>query len=565
MRLRGIDIAMVSVRAMQSVLSRTQFSQLLFLVCIWLISVGIYWWWWLNPDHHTSIPLLFINTCLFFYITGLPAYSYFFALRMRTTPFSPLDSSVRLAMVVTKAPSEPWPMVKSTLEAMLQQDPFHDTWLADEKPTKEVRDWCSKNRVYLSTRDGVINYHNPSWPRRRACKEGNLCYFYDHYGYDRYDIVVQLDADHIPQRGYLQSIVSPFSDPSVGYVAAPSICDRNRSHSWATRGRLFFESFLHGPLQMGYCSGWQPICIGSHYAVRTTALKDIGGLGPELAEDLSTSLLMISSGWNGAFAENAICKGLGPITFQDCMIQEFQWSKSITLILLKYSSKWLLSLPIPMMLQLFYVQLFYPIRGLLSISAFGMGIFALATSQAWMNINFLIFISMNYTLYIITLLPCSYLKTLGHLRPSNIRIMSWETWLFEMARGPWIFLGSFTAIFETLRSSSKTFHVTCKNRSSHSVPIGFLTPYFLLVLIGGLSTLVFQDVGPANGYFLLILIACTVSTLVCLTVVVLGAYESSQPFVSSLPAFFFSLSMTVFLCICWWLKRNEVFSVLFLS
>jgi hypothetical protein len=43
-------------------------------------------------------------------------------------------SGLHVAMIVTKAPSEPWPVVKTTLEAMLAQDIDHayDVWLADE-------------------------------------------------------------------------------------------------------------------------------------------------------------------------------------------------------------------------------------------------------------------------------------------------------------------------------------------------------------------------------------------------------------------------------------------------
>ena len=140
--------------------------------------------------------------------------------------------------------------------------------------------------------------HNKTWPRRTKCKEGNLAFFYDHYGYDKYDVVVQMDADHVPEPGYLEEMIKPFSDPEVGYVSAPSICDANADESFWARGRLYLESFLHGALQAGF---YAPLCIGSHYAVRTKALKEIGGLGPELAEDHSTSLIFNSNGWRGVF------------------------------------------------------------------------------------------------------------------------------------------------------------------------------------------------------------------------------------------------------------------------
>ncbi len=83
--------------------------------------------------------------------------------------------------------------------------------------------------------------------------------------------------------------------------------------------------------------GWARTCIGSHYAVRTSALKQIGGLGPELAEDHSTTLLMNAGGWRGVHAVDAIAHGLGPETFADLAVQEFQWSRSLVTILLQYT------------------------------------------------------------------------------------------------------------------------------------------------------------------------------------------------------------------------------------
>src|SRR5205085_7524266 len=122
----------------------------------------------------------------------------------------------------------------------------------------------------------------------------------------------------------------PFADPNVGYVSAPSICDKNASESWAARGRLYVEANMHGSLQAGYNGGWAPLCIGSHYAVRTAALKHIGGLGPELAEDHSTTLLFNANGWKGVHSLDAEAIGEGPETFADFVTQEFQWAKSLT-------------------------------------------------------------------------------------------------------------------------------------------------------------------------------------------------------------------------------------------
>ena len=284
-------------------------------VTLWLAANVNFWLWWLSPEHNIDNIRYLINTSTLLWTSILPAYYLFFFRRFRyPNPDNSLTPNLRVAMVVTKVPSEPLSLVKRTLEGMLAQQYPHDTWLADEQPSPATIAWCNGNNVRISTRYGRTDYHNITWPRRTKCKEGNLSYFYDHYGYDLYDIVVQMDADHVPEPGYLEEMVRPFSDPSVGYVSAPSICDINTAGSFWTRGRLYAESMLHGPLQAGH---YAPLCIGSHYAVRTKALKEIGGLGPELAEDHSTSLLFNAGNWRGVHAINAEAHGEAPRTFKD--------------------------------------------------------------------------------------------------------------------------------------------------------------------------------------------------------------------------------------------------------
>src|SRR5260370_32961171 len=106
-------------------------------------------------------------------------------------------------------------------------------------------------------------------------------------------------------------MIRPFSDPAIGYVAAPSVCDANATGSWAARGRLHKEAIFHGAFQLGHSDGFAPVCIGSHYAVRTEALRQIGGIGPELAEDFSAPFLPDAAGWQGAVAIDAEAHGGG--------------------------------------------------------------------------------------------------------------------------------------------------------------------------------------------------------------------------------------------------------------
>lgn len=159
----------------------------------------------------------------------------------------------RVAMVVTKVPSEPLPMVAATLSGCLSQQlpdgsvSVLHVWLADEDPSPDTLSLCAEAGVRISCRKGAPGYHNAAWPRRRRCKEGNLSYFYDTIGYFQYDVVAQFDADHVPTPTYLAAALPWFINPIVGFVACPSICDANKRVSWAVRGRLWLEAYMHGP------------------------------------------------------------------------------------------------------------------------------------------------------------------------------------------------------------------------------------------------------------------------------------------------------------------------------
>ena len=510
---------------------------LLLLVLLWVVGTLAFWRWALQPTVWVTTPGTFINLLLLIYVTGIPAWPFYLFLRMRqVNPRLPVPAALRVAMVVTKAPSEPWELVEKTLLAALAQTPAHETWLADEQPSDDVRNWCKQHGVGLSSRAGVEAYHQPTWPRRTRCKEGNLAYFYDHYGYSNYDVVIQLDADHIPQDGYLLAMLQPFNDPHVGYVAAPSICNLNGHRSWAARGRLFAEAVLHGPMQLGLNGDFAPLCIGSHYAVRTQALQEVGGLGPELAEDHSTTLLLNASGWRGAFAHRAICHGLGPETFEDAMVQEFQWSRSLTIIMLRYLPVSFRQLPPPLRLQFLYSQVFYPLRGSLSLMGLLLPVLALILDRPWMAVHYPSFLGFAILQMLLTVLPVLYVRRCQLLRPRSAAIVSWQQALFELSRGPWIFAGVIKAIEEWIRPRPTTFRVTRKQAMAQPLPLRFLMPYLIAVLIGLLATLLCADgTRFAKGYVLLTLLSTTLFAITSFAVAVLSHRQGPHPLRVHLP------------------------------
>ncbi len=430
-----------------NVMSPTQRRLYVALLTGWLAAIAYLWLWWFKIDHILSWTDLTLVSLLLGWQTLLPAYYFYFVYQMkRPNPRIAIPNAWRVAMVVTKAPSEPWSVVQETLEAMLAQELPHDNWLADEDPAEEAIAWCHKHGVQISSRKGVAEYHRSTWPRRTRCKEGNLAYFYDYYGYERYDIVVQLDADHIPEPGYLEAMVRPFVDLGVGYVAAPSICDANAGESWVVNARAFIEASLHGSLQAGYTNGWAPLCIGSHYAVRTSALQDIGGLGPELAEDHSTTLMMNTHGWRGVFAIDAIAHGQGPACFSDFLVQEFQWARSLTTLLFTVTPKCWPYLSTRLKFQFAFAQMWYPIYAMSLAVGLTLPLIALVRDVPWLNMSYVDFLGRSLIVDLAALIIIFWISRNAWLRPVNAKVISWETILFQLVRWPWVLAGVINAI-----------------------------------------------------------------------------------------------------------------------
>ena len=513
-----------------NVMSKSQRVIFLFLVAIWISSLVLFFEWWISAEHVIGRYKFALNSAMFIWTMILPGYFFFFVYRMkRVNPEIKIPKEWRVAMIVTRAPSEPFSIVKKTLEAMLAQKFPHDNWLADEDPSDEIREWCYANKVKLSCRKGITEYHRKTWPRRTKCKEGNLAYFYDHYGYDNYDFVAQFDADHVPEEGYLENMLRPFINDAIGYVSAPSICDTNGKESWAARGRLYAEAIMHGPLQAGYSDGFAPLCIGSHYSVRTKALKDIGGLGPELAEDHSTTLMMNGNGWRGIHSFDATARGEGPRTLADCITQEFQWSRSLMVLFLTELPKYWKKMTFRFKLQFLFSQLWFPLFSLFMLIGHLLPIIAVLMKKPWVMVSFTAFLQHSFPVLVSILAIIWLLKINDWLKPCYSPILSWEAMLFQIVRWPWSLYGSIMGVIVVFRKKNIIFKVTPKDVVANP-PMNWsiLYPYIITIIISALPAIILQDAEDASGYIFFLIFNVIIYTVLLFSIIIIHFNETKR-------------------------------------
>lgn len=475
------------------------------IILIWLVAALWFWAWWLKPEHNSTGLQYWIATLGLSWLFFLQVFFVVVFRRAVIPAAAPPDpTTTRVAMIVTKTPSEPFSVLKVTLEAMLNQSYPHDTWLADENPSAETIAWCRRHGVLLSTRHEQSEYHRQEWPRRTRCKEGNLAYFYDNYGYDRYDFVSQMDADHVPSPTYLQEVMRGFVDPDVGYVSAPSICARNAKDSWVARTRLHTEAAFHGIFQAGYSGTMAPMCIGSHYAVRTQALQQVGGLGPELAEDHSTTMILNAGGWRGVHALNAIAEGDGPANISDLCTQEFQWSRSLLTIFLRFTSGYFGQLPIRLKFLFLFCQLFYPCFAFFMALLYALPVLALLFDFRYAEVTYPAFV-MHAAPQVLALTVIAYhLKADGLFRPFDGTVISWEKTLFLGLQWPWVLFGCVMAIWDRIFGGFVDFRITPKGEAAEAtLPMPVVLVYTVLALGCLLPVLLVGNVRDAHGFYLL--------------------------------------------------------------
>ncbi|EPX80368.1 UDP-forming cellulose synthase catalytic subunit [Salipiger mucosus] len=155
------------------------------------------------------------------------------------------------------------------------------------------------------------------------------------------EIVLVLDADHVPTRDILTRTVGYFAenprlflvqtphfftnrDPIERNLALPEVCP--------SENEMFYTEIHRGLDRLGgafFC--------GSAALLRRRALDEVGGIaGETITEDAETALEIHSRGWESMYVEHAMVAGLQPETFASFIQQRGRWATGmIQMLILK--------------------------------------------------------------------------------------------------------------------------------------------------------------------------------------------------------------------------------------
>ncbi len=297
----------------------------------------------------------------------LAALWFFAAKAVNPVPQIP-PSALRVAILTTIVPSkEPIELVAKTLQAMkhIHYDGRVDVWILDEENNQQVKDMANALGVYHFSRRGIAKYNQASGEFKTKTKAGNHNAWRAEYEH-LYDVVAQMDPDHVPFPDFLLRTLGYFHDPDIGFVVAPQVYG-NQDHGWLTRASASQSYIFHAILQRGGNAFGTPLLIGTNHLYRPAAWKQIGGYQDSIIEDHLTSMKLHGTinpqtgrKWRGVYTPDIVSIGEGPTTWTDYFNQQKRWAYGIWEIVLKRARKLDKHLTRGQSLYYATLQFFYP-------------------------------------------------------------------------------------------------------------------------------------------------------------------------------------------------------------
>jgi len=278
-----------------------------------LVAGAFYLTWRLLDTWQGANPVLFavLLGCELFGWTMLASFT-FLAWRIPPRARPPLSEHPTVGVFVCTY-DEGLHVLEATLVGCNGITYPHTTYVLDDGRRDEVGRLATRlDAVYVTRAD---NEHAKAGNINNAlgCTDGEL--------------LLVLDADHVPQPDILDATVGYFDDPSVALVQTPHDFGNHDSFQHFATGRhdqsMFFEVIMPGKDRHNGAY-W----CGSAAVLRRRALEDIGGIATDtVAEDFHTTIRMHSHGWTTRYHDETLVQGLAPHDLASFLLQRDRWAR----------------------------------------------------------------------------------------------------------------------------------------------------------------------------------------------------------------------------------------------
>lgn len=208
---------------------------------------------------------------------------------------------------------EPAEVIMATLAGCRALTYPHTTYLLDDGRRPEMEELANLAGARYLTR-----------PDNSHAKAGNLNAALPRTGGD---LVLVLDADHVPMPDALDALVGYFDDERMAVVQTPHDFFNHDSVQHYVVGRheqsLFYRVVCPGKDRHG-AAYW----CGSAALINRRALLEIGGVATEtIAEDFHTTIRLLRHGWRTRYHDEVLVQGLAPHDLDGYLLQRDRWAR----------------------------------------------------------------------------------------------------------------------------------------------------------------------------------------------------------------------------------------------
>ena len=222
---------------------------------------------------------------------------YLLVVERRDRPSPPIPDSLPTIDVFIATYNEEPALLRTTVTAARDMNIPHRTWICDDGRRAEVEALANELDVGYITR-----------PDNSHFKAGNIN---NALNRTTGDLVLILDADHVPRSNILLRLIGHFADPRVALVQIPQVYYNLDSYQHVfspLRAGVWHEaSIFHHKMQPGADRLDSAFFVGTGALLRRTALEQIGGFATgSITEDIHTSMRLHAAGWQSVYVDERL-------------------------------------------------------------------------------------------------------------------------------------------------------------------------------------------------------------------------------------------------------------------
>jgi cellulose synthase (UDP-forming) len=425
----------------------------------------IYLLWWMDIRHAGNIYLYILLALGEVYHVFQVLTFAFTVYDLKIPPFKKIRGYYPVDVFITVC-GEPEHIVEKTVIAAVNMNyPNLKIYVLNDGKIANKENWQRINEMAVRNGAIALTRHKPGGFKagniNNALKITNAPFF------------AIFDADHVPEKDFLQRTMGQFSDKKLALVQTPQYYS-NHDENEVTAGAWEQQELFFGPILIGKNRNNAAFWCGTNAIIRKKALMEIGGVPDNnIAEDFLSSMFLHEKGWKTLYIPEILAKGLAPFNLGDYATQQFRWARGSLEVIFKYNILFRKNLTIQQKIH-YLASASYYMGGLIVII------------DATLPLLFMFFnvqtVSAAYTDFILFFFPfiifTVYILSVSSKQSLTFRAVKLSFSTF------WIFT---VAAMSTLFRKKVKFNVTPKQQQKGNFLL-FAVPHLLYVLLSIVGT-----------------------------------------------------------------------------